>query len=62
MPDGSDGKWHVLHISVKAGKATFALDGKEIAKDVSLTYPSGYLGLLASNSKAAFDDVQFVTQ
>ena len=62
VPDGSDGEWHVLQLRVNAGKATITLDGKQIAKDVLLTYTSGYAGLLASNSKVAFDDVQFVAQ
>jgi hypothetical protein len=62
VPDGSDGKWHVLNLRVKAGKATFVLDSTEIARDVSLTYTSGFVGLLASNSKVAFDDVAFVAQ
>ena len=62
VPDGGDGEWHVLQLRVNAGKATITLDGKPIAKDVALTYRSGYLGLLASNSKVAFDDVQFVAQ
>ncbi|HEX5688613.1 MAG TPA: family 16 glycoside hydrolase, partial [Roseiflexaceae bacterium] len=61
-PDGGDGEWHTLGVQVKDGKATFTLDGEQVAKDVALTYTSGYLGLLASNSKVAFDDIQFVRQ
>ena len=61
-PDGGDGKWHVLQVQVSAGKATFWLDGQQIARDVSLTYTSGYVGLLASNSKVAFDDVRFAVE
>ena len=53
-------KWHVLGVRVSGGKALFTVDGSTIAKDVALTYKSGYVGLLASNSKVAFDDVQFM--
>jgi hypothetical protein len=59
-PDGGDGEWHTLVVQIKDGKATFTLDDKQLAKDVNLTYTSGYVGLLASNSKVAFDDVQFI--
>jgi hypothetical protein len=33
-----------------------------VAKDVALAYKSGYVGLLASASKVAFDDVKIVRQ
>ena len=62
VPDGNDGAWHTFGISVMGGNATFSLDGNEIAKDVKLTYVSGYVGLLASHSKVAFDDVQITPQ
>ena len=62
VPDGNDGAWHTFGISVADGKATFSLDGNEVAKDVTLTYVSGYVGLLASHSKVAFDDVQIMPQ
>ena len=38
------------------------LDGTVIKKDAELAYTSGYLGLLASNSKVAFDDINFNVQ
>ena len=62
VPDGNDGAWHTLGVLVSGGKATFTLDGKEIKKDAKLTYAAGYVGLLASNSKVAFDDVTFRVQ
>jgi hypothetical protein len=58
VPDGNDGQWHVFGVTVRGGKASFSLDGKPLAKDVPLTYKSGYVGLLASSSKVAFDDVK----
>jgi hypothetical protein len=61
-PDGGDGEWHTLAVQLKGGKATFTLDSKVVASDVTLAYDSGYVGLLASNSKVAFDDVQIVHQ
>ncbi|MFN8495813.1 MAG: hypothetical protein U0350_49935 [Caldilineaceae bacterium] len=62
VPDGNDGQWHVLTASSVGGKATFTLDGKRIATNVPLTYPNGYVGLLVSTSKVAFDDIKIVTQ
>jgi hypothetical protein len=62
VPDGNDGAWHVLNVQVKDGLATFALDGKEVAKDVKLTFTKGYIGLLVSHSKVAFDDFQVAAQ
>ncbi|MEI7770211.1 MAG: hypothetical protein WCI67_09500 [Chloroflexales bacterium] len=62
VADGNDGQWHTIGMSVAGGKATFSMDGNEVATDVSLTYASGYVGLLASHSKVAFDDVQIKPQ
>lgn len=62
VPDGNDGKWHTLSLRMTGGKASFMLDGKELAKDVKMTYTSGYIGLLVSNSKVAFDDITFTKQ
>ena len=62
VPDGNDGNWHTLSVRMTGGKATFTLDGKELARDVKMTYTSGYIGLLVSNSKVAFDDVKFSKQ
>ncbi|KPV50705.1 hypothetical protein SE17_25340, partial [Kouleothrix aurantiaca] len=62
VPDGSDGEWHTLGVAVKDGKATFTLDGTVIKKDAELAYTSGYVGLLASNSKIAFDNINFQEQ
>ena len=58
---GSDGKWHTLSVAVQSGKADFTLDGVPIAQAVPLTFPSGYVGLLVSASKVAFDDFTVVT-
>ncbi len=62
VPDGNDGQWHVLSAGIAGGKATFTLDDKRIATNVALTYPNGYVGLLVSTSKVAFDDVKIVAQ
>jgi len=62
VPDGNDGQWHVLTAGIAGGKATFILDGKRIATNVTLTYPNGYVGLLVSTSKVAFDDIKIVAQ
>ena len=62
VPDGNDGEWHTLGVAVKEGKATFTLDGEVIKKDAALAYNSGYVGLLVSNSKVAFDDISFQKQ
>lgn len=56
VPNGADGAWHTLTVAVDQGQATFLLDQKILARAVPLTYASGYVGLLASNSKVAFDD------
>ncbi|NCC34814.1 MAG: DUF1080 domain-containing protein, partial [Chloroflexia bacterium] len=62
VPDGSDDAWHTLSLSVDDGKVTIILDEEIVATDVELTYTSGYVGLLASNSSVAFDDVAFVAK
>jgi hypothetical protein len=62
VPDGSDGTWHTLEARVRDGKMSCTLDGQPVATDVKLTYKSGYVGLLASLSKVAFDDVTIVRQ
>ncbi|CAN5532631.1 hypothetical protein BH10CHL1_BH10CHL1_40030 [soil metagenome] len=62
VADGGDGKWHTLTAVVQTGKVAFTLDDQLIAKDIALTYSSGYVGLLTSTSKVAFDDVKIVTQ
>lgn len=60
VPNGSDGEWHTLRVAVQQGQATFALDQKVLARNVALTYTGGYVGLLVSNSKVAFDDFTVV--
>lgn len=61
VANGGDGQWHTLRVAVQSGKANFSLDGASIAQAVPLTFPSGYVGLLVSNSKVAFDDFTIVT-
>ena len=56
VPNGGDGAWHTLTVVVQQKQATFFLDQKLLARDVALTYTGGYVGLLVSNSKVAFDD------
>lgn len=56
VPNGADGAWHTLTVAVDQGQATFLLDQTLLARNVPLTYPSGYIGLLVSNSTVAFDD------
>ncbi|WP_165360676.1 family 16 glycoside hydrolase [Candidatus Chloroploca sp. Khr17] len=62
VPDGSDEAWHTLALSVAEGKLTIMLDDEIVATDVELAYTGGYVGLVASNSSVAFDDVAFVAQ
>ncbi|PDV97099.1 hypothetical protein [Candidatus Chloroploca asiatica] len=62
VPDGGDDAWHTLVLGIADGKLTIMLDGELIASEVKLTYTSGYVGLLASNSSVAFDDVAFVSK
>ncbi len=62
VPDGNDGAWHTIGVRVKAGAAAFSLDGKEIATAVKLAYAGGYVGLLSSHSRVAFDDVTISAQ
>jgi len=61
VPDGADGEWHTLQLVVAQGKASFHLDGTPLASEVPLTFASGYVGLLVSNSKVAFDDLTITT-
>ncbi len=61
VANGADGEWHTLTVAVARGKANFTLDGALVAQAVPLTFPSGYVGLLVSNSKVAFDDFTIVT-
>lgn len=61
VPNGADGEWHTLQVAVAQGKATFQLDGTTIAKAAPLPFTSGYVGLLVSNSKVAFDDFTITT-
>lgn len=61
VPNGADGAWHTLAVAVHQGQATFLLDQTLLARNVPLTYPSGYVGLLVSNSKVAFDDFMVTT-
>ncbi|MCX6050598.1 MAG: hypothetical protein NT075_36370 [Chloroflexi bacterium] len=61
VADGGDGQWHTLMLGIRTGKATFLLDDKLIAKNVTLTSQGGYVGLLTSASKVAFDDIKIVT-
>lgn len=62
VPDGGDDGWHTLGVDVQDGKATFIVDGQQVAADVALTYTKGYVGLLTSASKVAFDDVQIAAR
>lgn len=61
VPNGGDGAWHTLTVAVQQKQATFFLDQKLLARDVALTYTGGYVGLLVSNSKVAFDDFMITT-
>lgn len=62
IPNVADGEWHTLELVVTGGRATVLLDGEIITADMALTYTSGYVGLLASQSKVAFDDVHVVPE
>lgn len=61
VPNGADGEWHTLQVAVAQGKATFRLDGTTLATAAPLPFTSGYVGLLVSNSKVAFDDFTITT-
>lgn len=61
VPNGGDGEWHTLTVAVQDGQGSFFLDQKVLARNVALTYPSGYVGLLVSSSKVAFDDFRITT-
>lgn len=61
VPNGGDNEWHTLTVAVKQEQATFFLDQKLLARNVALTYTGGYVGLLVSNSKVAFDDFTITT-
>ncbi|MDZ4720580.1 MAG: hypothetical protein SH847_19170 [Roseiflexaceae bacterium] len=59
-PDGGDGKWHTFTLTVQNGVAAIDLDGKNLIKDLPLVYKSGYVGLLASSSNVAFDNIAII--
>lgn len=61
VPSGGDGAWHTLTVAVQQKQATFFLDQKLLARDVALTYAGGYVGLLVTTSKVAFDDFTITT-
>lgn len=57
VPSVADGEWHTLQLNVQNGQSTIVLDGEIVAENLALTYDYGYVGLLASQSHVAFDDV-----
>ena len=58
--DVSDGEWHTLKLTVDNGRSSIILDDEIIVQDIALTYSSGYAGLLVSQSRVAFDDIELV--
>lgn len=57
IPNSGDGAWHTLTVDVAAGRATFTIDNVTVAKNIALTYATGYLGFFTSNGQVAFDDL-----
>jgi hypothetical protein len=63
VPSGADGKWHTLAVSVGPTGYSVSLDGAALARDVPLGgAPGGRVGLLASNSQVAFDNLTLETK
>lgn len=56
----ADGNWHTLHLTVANGRASIILDEELLVQDIELTYTSGYVGLMVSQSHVLFDDVQMI--
>ncbi|MEZ4615101.1 MAG: hypothetical protein R2867_06235 [Caldilineaceae bacterium] len=60
IANGDDGNWHTVAVEVANGKAAFAVDNVVVARNISLTYSSGYLGLFTSAGQVAFDNLVVV--
>ncbi len=58
VPNGADGQWHTLAVTVAGASYKVELDGKAIVADVPLGSTSGQVGLFDSTSHVLFDNVK----